>query len=62
MKKINNRDQDPTLKELDSIKRLLILLLIKSGTPQGEVAAALQMDAGNFSRMFPTRKVKRFEK
>lgn len=53
-----NQKRDPTLKELEDIKRLLILLLLKAGTSQGEVARALQMDQGNFSRMFPARKLK----
>ncbi|HWD21433.1 MAG TPA: hypothetical protein VHB20_19360 [Verrucomicrobiae bacterium] len=54
-------DQDPIAKELDSIKRLLILLLLKAGASQGEVARALQMDQGNFSRAFPARGIKRFK-
>jgi len=52
--------QDPILKELDSIKRLLILFLIKSGASQGEIAMALHTDQANLSRTFPARKVKRF--
>jgi hypothetical protein len=53
-----NQKRDPTLKELEDIKRLLILLLLKGGASQGDVASALQMDQGNFSRMFPARKLK----
>lgn len=53
--------QDPVLKELDGIKRLLILFLIKAGASQGEVALALHTDQANVSRMFPARQVKRFE-
>lgn len=52
---------DSTLKELDAIKRLLILMLLKAGASQGEIAKALQMDQGNFSRTFPSRGVKRFK-
>jgi transcriptional regulator len=52
--------QDSTLRELDAIKRLLILLLIKSGASQGEIAMALHTDQANVSRMFPARRVKRF--
>lgn len=55
-----NRIQDPVIKELDGIKRLLILMLLKSGASQKEIASALQVDQGNFSRMFPARKFKRF--
>jgi len=60
MKRGKSRDQEPTLKELDGIKRLLILLLIKGGASQGEIAMALHTDQANVSRMFPARKVKRF--
>ena len=61
MTKKSKTIQDPTLKELDAIKRLLILMLIKSGASQGEIAMALHTDQANVSRMFPARKVKRFE-
>jgi transcriptional regulator len=61
MKKQTKAIQDPTLKELDAIKRLLILMLIKAGASQGEIAMALHTDQANVSRMFPARKVKRFE-
>jgi len=61
MNKYKNRDRDPALKELDGIKRLLVLLLIKAGASQGEIATALHTDQANVSRMFPSRKVKRFE-
>ncbi len=52
---------DPLQVELDAIKRLLTLLLIKAGTPQGEIAMALCVDQSVVSRMFPARKVKKFE-
>jgi len=61
MKKQTKVVQDPALKELDAIKRLLILMLIKAGASQGEIAMALHTDQANVSRMFPARKVKRFE-
>ena len=48
---------DPLLSELDSIKRLLILLLLKDGTSQGDIAHALQVDQSVVSRMFPARKL-----
>ena len=54
--------QDPVLKELDAIKRLLILSLIKAGASQREIAMALHTDQANVSRMFPARKVKRFDR
>ena len=61
MKKQTKAIQDPTLKELGAIKRLLILMLVKAGASQGEIAMALHTDQANVSRMFPARKVKRFE-
>jgi len=53
--------EDPIQAELDSIKRLLTLLLLKAGTSQGEVAMALDVDRSVVSRMFSARKVKKFE-
>ena len=61
MRKKKNVAQDPVLKELDGIKRLLILFLIKAGASQGEIAMALHTDQANVSRMFPARKVMRFQ-
>ena len=61
MKKIKNDNEDPLLKELGSIKRLLILFLIKAGTSQAEIATALCVDQTTVSLMFPARKVKRFK-
>ena len=61
MKKKTKTIQAPTVKELDAIKRLLILMLIKAGASQGEIAMALHTDQANVSRMFPARNVKRFE-
>ena len=52
---------DPIQAELDSIKRLLKLLLLKAGTPQGEIAIALDVDRSAVSRMFQARKVKKFD-
>ena len=50
--------QQQMLTELEGIKRLLAVLLMKAGTPQSEIAAALQIDQGNLSRMLPARKFK----
>lgn len=52
--------QDPIQKELDSIKKLLILFLMKAGTSQGEIAKVLGVDQGNFSREFPARSIRGF--
>ncbi len=54
--------EDPIHRELDSIKRLLALLLIKAGTPQSEIAAAMNIDQGDLSRILPVRKFKQFNK
>lgn len=56
-----NTRETTELLDLDAVKRLLILLLIKMGTAQGEIAMALGVDQSSVSRMFPARKVKRFE-
>lgn len=52
---------DPIQRELDAIKRLLMLLLIKAGTPQAELAKALRMDPGDLSRLMPVRQFKPFQ-
>ena len=61
MKKNKNGISDPTLIELDAIKRLLILFLLKAGTSQSEIALALNMNQGDLSRMLPARKFKPFQ-
>jgi hypothetical protein len=48
------------LKELEGMKRLLAVFLLKAGTPQSEVAFALQIDQGNLSRVLPAKKFKLF--
>ena len=60
MKKGTKSIQDPTVRDLDAIKRLLMLLLLKAGASQREIAKPLDMDQGNFSRAYPIGKVKRF--
>jgi hypothetical protein len=57
----SGRDRnDGVLQELGQIKRLLAVLLLKAGTTQSEIAAALEMDQADLSRMLPARKFKRF--
>jgi len=60
MAKSKQKSPDTILEELEGIKRLLILLLLKAGAAQGEIAAALEMDQGQLSRMFPARRFKKF--
>ncbi|HLI46034.1 MAG TPA: hypothetical protein VKU94_02460 [Geobacterales bacterium] len=49
---------DKEFKELQSIKKLLVLQLLNAGISAGDIAKTLEMDKGNFSRMFPARKLK----
>lgn len=53
MPKKNGAEADPTLMELQSIKRLLVFGLLRSGASQDEVATALGITQGTVSRMFP---------
>ena len=46
-------------KELEAIKRLLMLSLLKDGVGQNVIASALQMDQADVSRMMPVRKIKK---
>jgi hypothetical protein len=57
----NNKNEDSILKELIAVKRLLVLLLLKLGTPQEELGLALRLDVSNVSRLMPARKVKLFK-
>ena len=59
-KKKQNLIEDPIQRELDAIKRLLILQLLKLGTPQSEIAKALNMHQGDLSHMMPARQFKPF--
>lgn len=49
-------------RQLEDIKKLLILLLLKLGSPSEEIGAALQVDSSVVRRMVPGRKVKRIVK
>lgn len=51
---------DPIQRELDSIKRLLVVLLLKAGATQGEIAMALGISQPAVSKMFPARSVSKF--
>ena len=52
---------DPVIRELDAIKRLLALFMVKAGTDQKEIAIALGIDQSSVSRMLPKRKIKTFQ-
>lgn len=49
-------------KNLEDIKRLLILLLVKLDSTSEEIATALQVDASGVRKMIPFRQVKRIVK
>ena len=57
----STNSQTPTEKELNTIKRLLMLFLIKTGTSQDELALALQIDQGDVSHMMPTKAIKKYK-
>ncbi len=52
-------DRDPILRELENIKKLLALMLLKSGSTSDEIAKALKVDSSTIRHEMPTR-VKRF--
>ena len=54
---MSGKDNDQ-LKELRSIKNLLILSLLKQGATSDEVDLATKMGAGNIRAMFPRVKTK----
>jgi hypothetical protein len=45
------------LEELQTIKKLIILQLLKQGYKAGTIADVIGMDKGDFSRMFPVKKL-----
>jgi hypothetical protein len=53
--------QTTTEKELNAIKRLLMLLLIKTGATQEELALALQINQKDVSIMMPSRTIKKYK-
>jgi len=57
----NKTYEDPVQKELEAIKRLLMLFLIKTGTTQEELALALQINQEDVSFMMPSRTIKKYK-
>ena len=45
------------LKELQAIKKLLVLQLLNQGIQADAIADLLEIDRADFSRMFPVRKL-----
>jgi hypothetical protein len=60
-KKAKNTTQSTIEGDLNTIKRLLIVFLIKTGTSLSELSLALQMDPADVSRMLPIRKIKKYK-
>jgi hypothetical protein len=56
-KRPRTREADPSVRELIEIKKLLILDLLSRDVKPGQIAKILGVDAGNFSRLYPTRKI-----
>lgn len=52
-KKNSGSDPIGILQELESIRRLLIFALLRSGASQAEIAVALGVNQSSISRMFP---------
>lgn len=50
---------DPLVKELEAIKKLLILQLVTSGVQAKDIAKALKLDKSDMSRLVSTRGLKR---
>lgn len=48
-------------RELESIERLLVLLLVKLGTSSKEIGLALGVDPSLVRRTFPVRGIKKFK-
>ncbi len=48
-----------TDKQLEDVKRLLVLLLLKLGSTSDEIALAMQVDSSAIRRMIPARQVKK---
>jgi|YelNatPaOPRAMG01_1025707.scaffolds.fasta_scaffold45976_4 hypothetical protein len=52
-------EEKSILKELQSIKKLLVLLAIKSGGTSEEIGQAIGVDASTIRKMFPMKKIKK---
>jgi hypothetical protein len=57
-----NKSTDAVVRELDSIKRLLVLQLLTSGVQSTTIARAMGVDNSVVSRLVPARHVKKKNK
>jgi hypothetical protein len=49
------------LSETEGVKRLLILLLLKIGTPSREIGMALNIHSSVIRRMFPGKEIRKLK-
>jgi hypothetical protein len=56
-KKQTGKEIDPAVRELQNVKKLLMLLLIKCGATSDEVNLAVGMGASEIRRAFPIKKI-----
>jgi hypothetical protein len=49
------------LSEIEGVKRLLILLLLKIGTPSREIGMALNIHSSVIRRMFPGKEIRKIK-
>ena len=54
-----NKSGNPVAKELDAIKRLLVLQLLTSGVQTTDVARAMGVDKSVISRLVPAIRIKK---
>lgn len=53
---------DRLISQLDDLKRLVILQLLASGIPSGQIAKALRVDSSVISRMMPAREIQKLSR
>jgi hypothetical protein len=49
------------MSEIESLNRLLMLLLLKLGATSEEIGAALEVDSSSIRKLFPIRSIKKIE-
>lgn len=49
------------MSEIEGVKRLLILLLLKMGTPSKEIGMALDIHSSIIRRMFPGKEIRKIK-
>jgi hypothetical protein len=54
---LTNESEREIIEKLIDIRKLLVLQLLDAGFQAGVLADLLEMDAGDFSRMFPVKKL-----